>query len=197
MRDGGTPDSPLIGRYCRTIPPSFVSQSNQLFIRFRSDWSIGNSGFRATYESRMKFNQLEWFTNRTVICFKRCNWIECGGIWGDPSGLIQSPNFPNPYPGSKQCVYVVGLDPGKVIQLDFPVFDVEGSHGCIFDYIEVNFTFIRLSCSRISGLMCSVFLRRYVTGTMVTRRLSADIAEVLIEPRRWSSAPTTTSGLSS
>lgn len=55
--------------------------------------------------------------------------------------MIQSPNFPSLYPASKQCVYVIALDPGKAIRLDFLTFDVEGSADCRYDYVEV-FTFL-------------------------------------------------------
>ena len=52
VRDGGTPESALIGRYCsRNIPLPVVSQNNQLFVRFRSDYSVSSGGFRATYET--------------------------------------------------------------------------------------------------------------------------------------------------
>lgn len=51
--------------------------------------------------------------------------------------MIQSPNFPSPYPASKQCVYIIALDPGKAVKLDFLTFDVEGSANCRYDYVEV------------------------------------------------------------
>jgi len=66
----------------------------------------------------------------------------CGGTFSEGSGMIQSPNYPAPYPGSKQCVYIIGLDPGKAIQMNFLGFDIEGSVNCIFDFIEVFISFI-------------------------------------------------------
>ncbi len=120
VREGGSPDSPLIGRYCSNrhdLPPAITSQGNQLFVQFRSDYSVGHSGFRARYE--------------TV----------CGGSFSSASGVLQSPNYPSPYPANKQCVYVIGLDPGKAIQLNFLAFDVEGSASCRFDYVEVTTKF--------------------------------------------------------
>ncbi|XP_046451773.1 cubilin-like isoform X2 [Daphnia pulex] len=115
VREGGTPQSPLIGRYCnRNLPLPVLSQGNQLFVRFRSDFSVASSGFRARFE--------------TV----------CGGTWTESSGRIQSPNFPSPYPASKQCVYIIALDPGKAVKLDFLTFDVEGSANCRYDYVEIR-----------------------------------------------------------
>ena len=52
VRDGGTPQSPLIGRYCsRSMPLPVLSLGNELFVRFRSDYSVASSGFRARYET--------------------------------------------------------------------------------------------------------------------------------------------------
>ena len=55
IRDGGTPDSPLVGRYCgQDLPPNYASTGNQLFIKFRTDVSINHAGFRAEYEAGKK-----------------------------------------------------------------------------------------------------------------------------------------------
>ena len=85
--------------------------------------------------------------------------LVCGGIWDDPSGLIKSPNFPSPYPANKECVYVVALDAGKAIQLDFLVFDVEGDTNCLFDYVEVTsllFSSLSISQSSMASLVFPV-----------------------------------------
>ena len=119
VREGGSPQSPLIGRYCgRNLPLPVTSLGNQMFVRFRSDFSVASSGFRARYQTL------------------------CGGTWTSPSGMIQSPNYPSPYPASKQCVYIIALPPGKAIRMDFLAFDIEGSAigggNCIYDFIEVR-----------------------------------------------------------
>lgn len=64
--------------------------------------------------------------------------LVCGGIWSEPTGIIKSPNFPSPYPGNKECVYMIALDPGKAIRLNFLSFDIEGSSNCRFDALEVS-----------------------------------------------------------
>ena len=117
-------------------------------------------------------------------------WIGpvCGGVWDNPSGLIQSPNFPNPYPHNQQCIYVIALDPGKIIELDFPVFDIEDMHSCAFDYLEVNFS--RSIFDAVGDLvenyyeMCFSF--RYGMAITVTRRSSAGFAETPIRLQRRS-----------
>ena len=52
VRDGGTSQSPLVGRYCgHSLPPSHLSTGNQLVIRFKSDHSVSHEGFRASYRA--------------------------------------------------------------------------------------------------------------------------------------------------
>ena len=37
-------------RYCgNDLPPEYLSNSNRLYVRFRSDYSISHSGFKASY----------------------------------------------------------------------------------------------------------------------------------------------------
>ena len=57
LREGGDDESPLIGRYCgTTIPPEYISNGNQVFVKFKTDYSIGHTGFRLRYEL-CKFSQ--------------------------------------------------------------------------------------------------------------------------------------------
>ena len=52
LRDGGSTESPLIGRYCGVVlPSSHLSRGNQLLIRFKTDHSVGHDGFRASYKT--------------------------------------------------------------------------------------------------------------------------------------------------
>lgn len=51
IRDGPHGYSPLIGRYCGTIPPmDITSTGRELWLRFNSDESIELNGFRAFFE---------------------------------------------------------------------------------------------------------------------------------------------------
>ena len=51
LRDGETPDSPLLGKFCGGILPStFVSADNSLFVYFKSDVSEKRAGFQARWE---------------------------------------------------------------------------------------------------------------------------------------------------
>ena len=51
IRDGGRPDSPLVGRYCGSdLPPEYATSSNQAYVRFVTDYSVTRGGFRIRYE---------------------------------------------------------------------------------------------------------------------------------------------------
>ena len=39
---------------------------------------------------------------------------DCGETYTEPSGDIFSPNYPDPYPSSLNCVYTISADPGMV-----------------------------------------------------------------------------------
>ena len=51
IRDGGKPNSPMIGRKrCGTTRPGNIkSSSNQLYIKFKTDSSVTRSGFAASF----------------------------------------------------------------------------------------------------------------------------------------------------
>ncbi|XP_012276352.1 cubilin [Orussus abietinus] len=48
--DGSTKEDPLLGTHCRSsLPPSYISTSNELLIVMRSDSIVTSKGFRASY----------------------------------------------------------------------------------------------------------------------------------------------------
>ena len=52
IRDGGTPNSLLVGKYCGSgLPPEYLSSGSQIFVRFKTDHSIVGNGFKITYET--------------------------------------------------------------------------------------------------------------------------------------------------
>ena len=62
------------------------------------------------------------------------------------SGVIESPNFPNPYPHSRNCTWVIAAPLGNRVNLTFSHFDVE-SHSpspsgtgviCAYDFVEIR-----------------------------------------------------------
>uniref|UniRef100_A0A8C1SNY0 CUB and Sushi multiple domains 3a n=1 Tax=Cyprinus carpio TaxID=7962 RepID=A0A8C1SNY0_CYPCA len=54
---------------------------------------------------------------------------ECGGRFkGETSGRILSPGYPFPYDNNLRCTWVVEVDSGNIISLQFLAFDTEASH---------------------------------------------------------------------
>ena len=90
-------------RYCGTeAPPDYVSNSNELHITFRSDYSISHSGFRS-------LNQMLTFRNMDnkpsliyiIMVLVRMGYeAVCGGEFTSPSGVVSSPYHPGSYPRS-------------------------------------------------------------------------------------------------
>uniref|UniRef100_A0A3Q3W0B5 Cubilin n=1 Tax=Mola mola TaxID=94237 RepID=A0A3Q3W0B5_MOLML len=100
VRDGRMETDPLIGKYCgSTLPAPITSSSNYLYIRFKSDSSVSQAGFRAVYT------------------------VACGGTLTGV-GQFRSPYHPNSYPHNKDCEWVINQPEGYVVSLDFLSFDV-------------------------------------------------------------------------
>ena len=64
--------------------------------------------------------------------------VVCGGLFSESSGTIQSPNYPDYYPHSKQCGYLISQPLGSVIALQFLDFQIETHYRCAYDYVEVS-----------------------------------------------------------
>ena len=49
LRDGGSMNAGLLGRFCGSArPPAFTSTGQAMFVRFRTDYSVTRTGFKAT-----------------------------------------------------------------------------------------------------------------------------------------------------
>ncbi|CAG5136891.1 unnamed protein product, partial [Candidula unifasciata] len=64
-------------------------------------------------------------------------FYSCGGHLYDSTGVITSPNYPNPYPHRRECQWVITVPTGNSIQLTVTNFDLEGHENCIFDVLEI------------------------------------------------------------
>ncbi|CAH1775425.1 unnamed protein product [Owenia fusiformis] len=115
LRDGADETADFVGRYCgTTVPAPFTSNSNTLWLKFKSDASNRQSGFRATWETA------------------------CGGTFSQPTGELVSPYFPGNYPSEKTCTYLIDQPVGYTITLTFVTFDIEGHETCNYDFLEVR-----------------------------------------------------------
>lgn len=68
--------------------------------------------------------------------------VECSdNLFTQRTGVITSPDFPNPYPKSSECFYVIDLEEGFMINLQFEdIFDIEDHPEvpCPYDYIKIK-----------------------------------------------------------
>ncbi|RZF39688.1 hypothetical protein LSTR_LSTR013176 [Laodelphax striatellus] len=117
IRNGGSEQSPLIGKYCGTnIPEEILSLSNQLFIKFNSHSLTYGGVFNMTWDGSL---------------------TGCGGEIVGVSGSIHSPNYPQPYGNHAECFYSVTVSKGSRVQLTVVDLQLENSKDCRLDYIQV------------------------------------------------------------
>ncbi|XP_029444624.1 cubilin [Rhinatrema bivittatum] len=111
------------GRFCGSSPPSSMhTTDNQLFVRFISDGNNEGQGFQLMYEAKS---------------------LACGGnIYvsdSNPTGYVTSPNYPNNYPQSSDCIWTITVPNGEAVQLNFTdQFEIESSPNCNSSYLELR-----------------------------------------------------------
>jgi len=54
------------------------------------------------------------------------------------SGTIKSPNYPDKYPNSVKCQWIIDLGPGYDITLTFHNFNLEKKDDCSWDWLTVQ-----------------------------------------------------------
>ncbi|XP_004577830.1 mannan-binding lectin serine protease 1 isoform X3 [Ochotona princeps] len=68
--------------------------------------------------------------------------VECSdNLFTQRTGVITSPDYPNPYPKSSECFYTIELEEGFMISLQFEdIFDIEDHPEvpCPYDYIKIK-----------------------------------------------------------
>ncbi|XP_075068011.1 cubilin [Mixophyes fleayi] len=116
LRDGGYHTSPLLGRFCSERPPVVISNSNKLWVKFRSDSSNTNTGFAAHWESAT---------------------TGCGSTLTALSGAFTSPNYPMPYYHNSECYWLLKASSGSQLQIQFEDFHLESLPTCDSDYLAV------------------------------------------------------------
>ncbi|XP_047211053.1 neuropilin-2a isoform X1 [Girardinichthys multiradiatus] len=126
IRDGTSDTADVLGRHCSNIaPPPIISSGSSIQIRFVSDYAHQGAGFSLRYEI---------FKTGSEFCFRN---------FTSPSGMIESPGFPDKYPHNLECSYMIMAPPHMDITLTFLTFDLEndplmvGEGDCKYDWLEV------------------------------------------------------------
>ncbi|XP_054456717.1 deleted in malignant brain tumors 1 protein [Anoplopoma fimbria] len=107
-----------------------------------------------------------------VIASDGVQGAHCGSQFYDRRGSFMSPNYPNPYPSYADCIWYI--TPGRgIVQLAFPILDIEFHSNCGFDAIYVyDGSSIR---SRLLGKVCGKNSTIFnSTGTSLTVRFRSD-----------------------
>uniref|UniRef100_A0A3Q3B356 Neuropilin n=1 Tax=Kryptolebias marmoratus TaxID=37003 RepID=A0A3Q3B356_KRYMA len=125
VHDGSTETADLLGKHCSNIAPApIISSGPSLHIKFVSDYAHQGAGFSLRYE-----------------IFKTGS--DCSRNFTSPSGLIESPGFPDKYPHNLECSFIIIVPSSMDVTLTFLTFDLEndplpgGDGDCKYDWLEV------------------------------------------------------------
>lgn len=61
----------------------------------------------------------------------------CGGNLTGSMGSFTSPQYPNNYPVSTTCQWVIDVPPRQTVRLTFSVMNIETDQYCANDYVAV------------------------------------------------------------
>ncbi|RWS10861.1 tolloid-like protein 1 [Dinothrombium tinctorium] len=145
------------GVYCGPRnPPLITSLTNSLRIEFNTDNSVQKSGFAAVFftdkdECAVNNGGCQHTCKNTIGSYTcschngfvlhenkhDCKEGSCTHHIQSASGEITSPNYPEPYPGRKDCAWLFTTTPGHRIKLVFTEFELEPHQECAYDHIVV------------------------------------------------------------
>lgn len=108
----------VTGRFCGTgnIHESIVSTGSRMLVTYiTSSRQTGHRGFTANYEA------------------------VCGGdVDLEGVGHLESPNYPEEYQSSKECVWRLSVPQDYQVALKFQSFEIENHDNCVYDFVEIR-----------------------------------------------------------
>lgn len=167
-----------------------LSPTNSLSVLFSSDFSNEQrySGFRAHYSAA----DIDECSGHAHLCDHHCHnyiggfycscrhgfllhpdnrtcTVQCsGGVFRERSGVLSTTDFPSPYPKNSNCSYVIEVEVGFTLKLQFDEnFDVEDHPeiSCPYDFLQVS------AGSRVFGPFCG----QVSPGVILTESSSATV----------------------
>lgn len=82
----------------------------------------------------LEFGIVEFLIHAVLlILFSSCLVAPCGGSIASDNGTIFSPGYPDEYPSSADCIWLITVAPGLGVRLNFTLLQVHGPH----DFITV------------------------------------------------------------
>uniref|UniRef100_A0A8C3F4L8 Scavenger receptor cysteine-rich domain-containing protein DMBT1 n=1 Tax=Chrysemys picta bellii TaxID=8478 RepID=A0A8C3F4L8_CHRPI len=121
--DGPLYTSPLLGKICYGSYLTYTSSSNLMTVRFHSDSSITNRGFRADYYN--------------IPADQNTAYYDCGGHLSGFSGEFSSPNYPSYYPSNARCIWEIQVEYNSYVYVQFDHIALEPNSNCNHDFIEI------------------------------------------------------------
>ncbi|KAI1889261.1 hypothetical protein AGOR_G00177320 [Albula goreensis] len=98
------------------------------------------------------FHGLDFTIGTTGVTSETTTAMSCGGFLYEEDGDFQSPGFPHAYLSDMDCSWVIVVQPGHLVQLNFRAMVLEEHRGCQYDYISVFDG--RASEKRLLGRLC-------------------------------------------
>ncbi|XP_054159895.1 LOW QUALITY PROTEIN: cubilin-like [Oppia nitens] len=132
--DGNTDRSPSLGKYCNSRMNSHLvqSKSNVMYIKFKTDTSETGRGFRLNYQ------------------------INCSTILSGYRGVIESPNFPEPYNNNANCTWRINVPRGNNITIAFSRMVIESDMNCQYDYLKISNYYPEINNSTQIAKYCGI-----------------------------------------
>ena len=65
------------------------------------------------------------------------SFVDCPRVMTGSPGNITSPNYPDWYPNSYDCHWVITADQGYQVHLEFEYFEMTYTADCVGDYVEI------------------------------------------------------------
>lgn len=71
----------------------------------------------------------------SFLCFSS----DCSETFTSPTGSFSSPNYPQNYPLSRDCIFKIIVEVNRQIMLNFTAFQLEGTTPvCSYDFVEIR-----------------------------------------------------------
>ncbi|BFZ22426.1 hypothetical protein BsWGS_25465 [Bradybaena similaris] len=104
-----------LGTFCGSIIPAPIrSESNHVWLEYTTFGLGSRRGFYLQYRT------------------------ECNSRQTGYSGVIESPNFPNPYNPLTNCTWVIEVPVGNTINVSFAAFQLENHPNCQHDVLQIR-----------------------------------------------------------
>ncbi|KAJ8376962.1 hypothetical protein SKAU_G00075420 [Synaphobranchus kaupii] len=117
VRNGSTSSAPLLGKFCgSTLPSPIFPRANELFLRFKSDFSSVRNGYEITWTSSPQ---------------------GCGGVLYGDHGSFTSPNFPGTYANGSRCEWGIRAPVGRVVTVTFAQFSIDDPGDCQNNFLKL------------------------------------------------------------